>query len=89
MADLHLRQGEAASASLWAREAVTVAREHGLRVREGQALTVLAAAARALGHRDEAVLHAALALATHQRAGHHAGAAQAELLLREAQTDAG
>jgi DNA-binding SARP family transcriptional activator len=89
MADLHLRQGEAASASLWAREAVTVAREHDLRVREGQALTVLAAAATALGHRDEAVLHASLALATHRRAGHHAGVAQAELLLREAQTDAG
>jgi tetratricopeptide (TPR) repeat protein len=88
LADLHLRQHQPVTATAWAREAATIARKHDLGVHEGQAFTVLAAAATALGHRDEAALHAARALAIHRRTGHHAGAARAELLLREAQTDA-
>jgi DNA-binding SARP family transcriptional activator len=89
LADLHLRQGAPATATERAREAVTVARTHALRVREGHALTVLAASATALGDRDDAVSFAAMALDTHRRTGHHAGAAQAELLLTELRRHAG
>jgi hypothetical protein len=89
LADLHLRQGEPVPAAEWAREAATVARANGLRVQEGHALTVLAALATALGRRVDAVSFAASALATHQRAGHHAGAVQAELLLVKLRQHAG
>jgi hypothetical protein len=56
---------------------VAAARAGGLLLWEGRALTVLAAATAARGRRADAARLAKEALAACERAGHHAGAAQA------------
>jgi tetratricopeptide (TPR) repeat protein len=89
LADLHLRLPAPATARALADDALSVARAHHLLVQEGKALTLLAAATTALGRRDEATRHAELAVATHRRTGHRAGAAAALTLLTGLRDDDG
>ena len=62
---------------MWAANALSAARTHGLLLWEGRALTVLAAAMAARGRRDDAARYAREALAACEKAGHRAGAADA------------
>src|SRR5947207_3052509 len=61
----------------YAERALTLAARTGLRILEGQAYTLLAAARHGLGDHDRAAEDAGRALDLHRRTGHHPGAADA------------
>jgi tetratricopeptide (TPR) repeat protein len=70
VADLRTVQDRPADAIASAREALTIADKHGLRVCEGRALTVLAEATARAGRPREAAAHADRARAVHGRTGY-------------------
>ncbi|MFJ9905821.1 tetratricopeptide repeat protein [Streptomyces sp. NPDC101152] len=67
-----------------AEQALNLARDHGFRVAEGQALTVLCGTAEAESTYDEAVTLGQKALAIHRETGHRLGEARTLVALARA-----